>query len=271
MSRREEQSNVRRVVLKDQYARLAAAQGNCSLAQIYEREFANGVRNLVRYGLDAFIAPRRDVLWGSTETNAQLNKPRDIQRVLPEWYVHASPICTACALPMIPGVTSKHRIRSANGAKLRCECRACGATRTIEKVEKNRVPSSRSRRKDRSMILHGKHHLQSAPEHKSDAKSSALQTAASSSRHTATDPLAHPNQRDVHRKSVIASKPLSEPWKEPKLSQPKQSPNQRRPPNKKPFSDREGLRALLQQQKKKQGSSSDHKPSSGLADFLNQL
>ncbi|WFD00660.1 hypothetical protein MYAM1_003411 [Malassezia yamatoensis] len=271
MSRREERSNVRRVLLEDQYARLAAAQGNWSLAQSYEREFADGVRYLIRYGLDTSLAPRRDVLWGSSGTSARVNQPRNIQRILPEWYVHASPICTSCSVPMIPGLTGRHRSHSASRTKLHYECRACGTLHKMEKAEKNCVPSIRSRRKDRSEILCGKHQLLSVPEREPDAKSLALHTASIPNHPTTTDPLSHPNQRDVNQKSAKAPQPLLEPMKQPRLSPPKQSPDQRRPPKSKPFSDREGLRALLQQQKKKQGSSSDTKQSTGLTDFLNQL
>ncbi|WFD49075.1 hypothetical protein GLX27_003753 [Malassezia furfur] len=149
----EEGASTARVLLKEQQARLLAAAAP-DLARAYEHEFARGVQALLRYGMDASLAPRRDVLWTPHAPSAAAHRHAPIDSLLPAWYAALNPVCVECAVPLLPAITGRHRtVRKARRAAYVCD--ACGAVQPAQRTSKPPVASVRGRRRMRKEILAG--------------------------------------------------------------------------------------------------------------------
>lgn len=149
----EEGASTARVLLKEQQARLLAAAAP-DLARAYEHEFARGVQALLRYGMDASLAPRRDVLWTPHAPSAAAHRHAPIDSLLPAWYAALNPVCVECAVPLLPAITGRHRtVRKAR--RMAYVCDACGAVQPAQRMPKPPVASVRGRRRMRKEILAG--------------------------------------------------------------------------------------------------------------------
>lgn len=292
----EEGASTARVLLKEQQARLLAAAAP-DLARTYEHEFACGVQALLRYGMDASLAPRRDVLWASHAPSAPARRHAPIDSLLPAWYAALNPVCVECALPLLPAITGRHRtVRKAR--RMAYVCDACGAVQPAQRPPKPPVGSVRGRRRMRKEILAGQapapvphtakdlaaapkapkaaHEPGALPTAKAPKEPGALPAAkaprapAAVPTQAAKAPAAGPTKgtRAPVPGAAQASAPGAAAAKGPGVAGAARAGSARRRPND-AADHKEGLRALLQQKK---ASTPQPAPArGGLADFLNQL
>lgn len=286
--------SVRRVLLKDQQARLLVG-ASTELASAHERDFADGVRLLLRYGSDASLGPNRATFWGPSA--APLAPGQDeVADLLPTWYAQANATCEHCAVPLVPGLTGAHV-----GKTLVYACRVCGARQRVAKQDKAAFSSVRSRRKVKKRILEGKgtaeaghsakaSQREAAPVPTIDAAPLSLDPKAGKRKESASSPISAPMRAaapppkapklDRQGPSLASGRPSTSLPKAPSgQSTPKPArpgagatatPTGARAPARKQAADpKAGLRALLQQKKQQEAKP---KPSGGgLADFLSQL
>ncbi|WFC96751.1 hypothetical protein MBRA1_003413 [Malassezia brasiliensis] len=268
----EDAANTARVLLKEHQARMLAAAAP-DLARTYEHAFACSVQALLRYGMDASLAPRRDVLWAPHAPSAVPSRHAPIEHLLPAWYAAVNPVCVECALPLLPAITARHR--TAPKAQRAYVCDACGATQPLRRVPKPPVASVRARRRIRKEILAGQATAPKAPNERAAPAAAtpppAAPPAAQASAGLARAPsksAAPPTARAPSAPAASAASASKTPGAAASASGPTGSARRR---SKAAPDPKEGLRALLQQKKAGAAGAAPVPARGALADFLSQL
>ena len=288
-----EGASARRVLLKDQQARLLVG-ASPELASAHERDFADGVRLLLRYGSDTSLGPNRGALWGPSAAPLAPGQG-EVAALLPTWYTQANATCEHCAVPLVPGITGEHV-----GKALVYACRVCGARQRVAKRDKTAFSSVRSRRKNKKQIMKGKVTAEAGRSAKESQREAApvpaidaalsLDAKAGKRKESASSTLSEPTRAaapplktpklDRQGPSLAQGRPGTSLPKEPPGQSATKSPRPgagatatlsgaRAPARKQTADPKAGLRALLQQKKQQEAKP---KPSGGgLADFLSQL
>ncbi|WFD37114.1 uncharacterized protein MJAP1_000056 [Malassezia japonica] len=239
-----EGASARRVLLKDQQARLLVG-ASPELASAHERDFADGVRLLLRYGSDTSLGPNRGALWGPSAAPLAPGQG-EVAALLPTWYTQAN--------------ATKNKKQIMEG-KVTAE-----AGRSAKETQREAAPVPAI---DAALSLDAK-----AGKRKENASSTLSEPTRA-----AAPPLKAP-KLDRQGPSLAQGRQGTSLPKEPPGQSATKSPRPgagaratpsgaRAPARKQTVDPKAGLRALLQQKKQQEAKP---KPSGGgLADFLSQL